>query len=128
MVKTYHLNEKTVTHNCSEKPIPFKWIILVLWKKINKTQLPKQTYYFKDRPYDIGQSDIRLLICQAHDNVNKWKHFPRYWPFVREIHQSPVNSPQKSKRRGALTFPLICELTLVRLMIWDAIALVMTSL
>ena len=22
-----------------------------------------------------------------HDDVIKWKHFPRYWPFVRGIHQ-----------------------------------------
>ena len=30
-----------------------------------------------------------------HDDVIGWKHFPRYWPFVRGIHRSPVNSPQK---------------------------------
>ena len=23
----------------------------------------------------------------------KWKHFPRYWPFVWGIHRPPVNSP-----------------------------------
>ena len=26
--------------------------------------------------------------CWLHDDVIKWKHFPRYWPFVREIHRS----------------------------------------
>ena len=25
-------------------------------------------------------------------DVIKWKHFPRYWPFVRGIHRSLVNS------------------------------------
>ena len=30
-----------------------------------------------------------------HDDVIKWKRFPRNWPFVRGIHRSPVNSPQK---------------------------------
>ena len=30
---------------------------------------------------------------RKHDNVIKWKHFPRYWPFVQGIHRSPVNSP-----------------------------------
>ena len=30
-----------------------------------------------------------------HDDVIKWKHFPRYWPFVGGIHRSPVNSPHK---------------------------------
>ena len=24
----------------------------------------------------------------CHDDVIKWKHFPRYWPFVRGIHRS----------------------------------------
>ena len=42
-----------------------------------------------------------------HDNVIKWKHFPRYWPFVREIHRSPVNSPHRGQWRGALMFSLI---------------------
>ena len=37
----------------------------------------------------------------------KWKHFPRYWPFVRGIHRSPVDSPHKGHWRGALMFSLI---------------------
>ena len=44
----------------------------------------------------------------SHDDVIKWKHFPRYWPFVRRIHRSPVNSPHKGQWRGALIFSLIC--------------------
>ena len=32
----------------------------------------------------------------CHDDVIKWKHFPRYWPFVRGIHRSPVNSLHKA--------------------------------
>ena len=43
-----------------------------------------------------------------HDDGIKWKHFPRYWPFVRGIHRSPVNSPHKGQWRGALMFSLIC--------------------
>ena len=39
---------------------------------------------------------------------NLWKHFQRYWPFVRGIHRSPVNSPHKGQWRGALMFSLIC--------------------
>ena len=46
------------------------------------------------------------LICL--DDVIKWKHFPRYWPFVRGIHQFPVNYPHKGQWRGALMFSLIC--------------------
>ena len=34
----------------------------------------------------------------GHDDVIKWKHFPRHWPFVRGIHRSPIS----------LMFSLIC--------------------
>ena len=44
----------------------------------------------------------------SHDDVIKWKHFPRNWPFVRGIHRSPVNSQHKGQWRGALMFSLIC--------------------
>ena len=44
----------------------------------------------------------------GHDDVTKWKHFPRYWPLVRGIHQSPVNSPHKGQWHGALVFSLVC--------------------
>ena len=44
------------------------------------------------------------LLPPFHDDVIKWKHFPRYWPFVRGIHRAPVNSPHKGQLRGALMF------------------------
>ena len=40
---------------------------------------------------------------EIHDEVIKWKHFPRYWPFVRGIHRS-----HKGQWREALMFSLIC--------------------
>ena len=43
-----------------------------------------------------------------HDDVIKWKHFPRYWPFVLRIHRSSVNSPHKNQWHGALMLSLIC--------------------
>ena len=57
-------------------------------------------------------SPLHLLLPVAkstgyprpQDDVIKWKHFPRYWPFVR----SPVNSPHKAQWRRALMFSLIC--------------------
>ena len=52
---------------------------------------------------------LRLhAIAIQHDDVIKWKHFPRYWPFVRGIHRSPVNYLHKGQWRGALMFSLIC--------------------
>ena len=47
-------------------------------------------------------------VRYKHDDVIKWKHFPRYWPFVRGIHRSPVNYPHKGQWRGAFMFSLIC--------------------
>ena len=29
-----------------------------------------------------------FLLAVSHDDVIKWKHFPRNWPFVRGIHRS----------------------------------------
>ena len=46
-------------------------------------------------------------IGMNHDDVIKWKHFPRYWPFVRGIHRSPVNSLHKGQWRRALMCYLI---------------------
>ena len=45
---------------------------------------------------------------EYHDNVIKWKHFPPCWPFARGIYRSPVYSPHKGQRRGALIVSLIC--------------------
>ena len=50
---------------------------------------------------------IRAWIC-AHNDVIKWKHFPRYWSFVRGIHRWPVISPHNDQWRGALMFSLSC--------------------
>ena len=57
----------------------------------------------------LGHETMVCAVClSSHDDVIKWKHFPRYWPFVREIHRSPVNFPHKGQWRGALMFTLIC--------------------
>ena len=55
--------------------------------------------------WDQTVATVQTFFC--HDDVIKWKHFPRYWPFVRGIHRS-VNSPHKGQWRGALMFTLIC--------------------
>ena len=50
-----------------------------------------------------------LTLLVYHDDVIKWKHIPRYWPFVRGIHGFPVNSRHKGQWRRVLTFSLICS-------------------
>ena len=55
---------------------------------------------------------IMFSTCAVtHDDVTKWKKFPRYWLFVRGIHRSLVYSPLKGQWRGALMFLLICAWT-----------------
>ena len=48
-----------------------------------------------------------MQIIWSHDDVIKWKHFPRYWPFVKGIHRAPMDSPHKGQWREALMFSLI---------------------
>ena len=54
------------------------------------------------------------------DDVVRWKHFPRYWPFVQRIHRLPVNSPHKGQWCGILMFSLICTWTNSWVNNWDA--------
>ena len=56
----------------------------------------------------ICNGDSSMHIGTYHDDVIKWKHFPRYWSFVRGIHMWPANSPHKGQWRGAWLFSLIC--------------------
>ena len=53
--------------------------------------MPKSCWEWIDKRFHI------------HDNVTKWRHFPRYWPFAWG---SPVNSHHKGHWRGALMFSL----------------------
>ena len=55
----------------------------------------------------VSNSSLTHWFRWSHDDVIKWKYFPRNWPFVWGIHRSPVNSPHKGQGRGALMFALI---------------------
>ena len=57
--------------------------------------------------YSQWTNATSCLSQLMHDDVMKWNHFPRYWPFVRVIHRSTVNSLHKGQWRGALMFSLI---------------------
>ena len=67
-------------------------------------------------PYDIQQTHDHhsspcepwVLSTKNHADVIKWKHFTRYWPFVRGIHWSSVNSLPQIQWRTAFMFSLIC--------------------
>ena len=114
----------------------FMWWLMICqckWKtakiKVLKSSTkPSQqslTYWYKLLINSLGNNDLTWtsirqtrsslgLIMQefsdtkVHDDVIKWIHFPRYWPFARGIHRSQVNPPHKGQWRGALMFSLIC--------------------
>ena len=67
---------------------------------------PEHNTNFSTPPMD---SQSHIFFQQNHDDVIKWKHIPRYWPFVQGIHWSPVNSPHKGQWCGALMFSLMCQ-------------------
>ena len=67
-------------------------------------QFPSRTTYPPHRPFhDVS-------YCIWHDDVIKWKHSPRYWPFVRGIQRSPADCSCKGQC-GAFMFSLICVWT-----------------
>ena len=72
---------------------------------LSKSCWPFQWYHL------IWMTSLKLMVASGniyHGDVIKWKHFLRYWPFVRGIYRSPVNSPHKGQWHGALIFSLIC--------------------
>ena len=121
--------------------------IIVEWMPLNQNcrnackiliREPRKIIRHRNFARPHGKTVPRLIMLALryhgdHYGDIKWKHFPRYWPFVRGIHRWPVNFPHKGQWRGALKFSLICARikgweTIAKLVIWDAIALIMTSL
>ena len=78
-------------------------------------------------------SQVHLSVLCDHDDVLKWEHFPRYWPFVRGICRSSVVPRTKASNTELWLF-LRCtpeqtaEQTVEMPVIWDAMVLIMTSL
>ena len=67
------------------------------WWKDNVNE--KNTEILFDIEWKLGYLEYTFLLQdftphshshKNHDDVIKWKHFPRYWPIVRGIHRSPV--------------------------------------
>ena len=84
-------------------PITLVWH----WSRVNSHARDKSRLCF----VQITRSVFSSLLTYKwwHDDVIKWKHCSRYWPFVPGIHRSPVNSLHEGQWRGALMFSLICE-------------------
>ena len=80
---------------------------LIGWEccHVTRDNIDSQIKHPEDMPISSRSISMKLT---AHDDVIKWKHFPCYWPFVRGIHRSPLNSPHKGQWRRALMFSFIC--------------------
>ena len=84
------------------KPLPRQWSV------VNDLMMLKShdcTLYFLS--FFLNHWHYSHFSRTEHDDVIKWNRFPRYWPFVRGIQRSPVDSPHKGQWRGALMFSLI---------------------
>ena len=81
---------------------------------LNTPMVPVEPCSCNIFPYSSGLLQSQSCDCASvsegfHDDVIKWKHFPRYWPFVRGIHRTPTTN--KGQWGGALMFSLICAWT-----------------
>ena len=85
-------------------------------RKVHSVKWHNGTRWFPQDIYIMARLaffSVTLLIVVSrglqwnmhHDDVIKWKHFPRYWLFVRGIHRS---FPHKGQWRGALMSSLTC--------------------
>ena len=82
------------------------WVCMYVWLRL---LCPNLLRHKRSKRYSrFRHNVVQYHRVLTHDDVIKWKYFPRYWPFVRGIHRSPVNSPHKGQWRGALMFSLIC--------------------
>ena len=61
---------------------------------------------------------LKFKFVGKHNDIIKWKRFPRYWPFVQGIHQSPVNSPRKGQWCRALMFSFLCLIKWLSKQLW----------
>ena len=111
-------------YNDSSSAVAARWHTLInfprnflVFARIDIQCNPRGRSYVKHMincAYSTGllRRHYRIIVTVAteiiHDDVVKWKHFPRYWPFVRGSHRSPVNFSHKGQWRGALMFSLIC--------------------
>ena len=86
---------QTLNSNISWPPFFKDWEIK--WDHVEATQ-------------SMAPRRIGVRANTQWDDVIKWKHFPRDWPFVRGTHRSPVNTP--AQRPVTRSFGLFFDLRL----------------
>ena len=91
------------------------------WPRYNGTALYYEQLshkFHRSNVHDILRVIQGLILCPKgndnpglHCDVIKWKHFPRYWLFMRRNYRSPVDSSHEGKWRGDSMFFFICAWT-----------------
>ena len=86
------------------QPLRHPTTILVVLKGTNEPNPSYIEIEINSRPWNPEQ-----IFQYIHHDVIKWKHFPRYWPFVRVIHRSPGEFPtQRPMTRSFDVFFDLC--------------------
>ena len=90
-------------------------------------------YYYAHCATEGAIGKTRTEVSYVMMTSSNGKIFLRYWPFVRAIHRSPHGSPMDSPHKGQWRFLWSApkqtgEQTIEMTVIWDIIALIMTSL
>ena len=82
-----NITKNNRTHNCIPSGEPLDEVVSSWWWNMAS----------RYRGFGVYQHESR--DASHHDDVIKWKYFPRYGPFVWGIHRSPVNSLYKDQWR-----------------------------
>ena len=87
----------------------------IIWLPLCQWSNPEGYGYINGLYQTTTKHNKAWTVCimwGMHDDV-KWKHFPRYWPFVMGNNQSPVDSLIKASDVpcGDFIFSVICAWT-----------------
>ena len=107
-----HTQHTTAVPNCRhlKKFSSFTGLKMHSWNLFRISNMTTLSSFIGPPIFFIGLPTFSSVMDQGRAII-KWKHFPYYWPFVRGIHRSPVNSPHKGQWCGAFMFSLNCAWT-----------------
>ena len=79
-------------------------MLIIIFEFHRWSYITNAYFTFRHRHPWIRNSNKMVL----HVDVVNWKHFPRYWPFVRGNSPFTGEFPRKGQWRGAWMISLIC--------------------
>ena len=94
--------------------VPALWCLVVIWM-VNFTHSGQPGLFRWHRSNLVMTATIKYAwhMCHMnsqHDDVIKWKHFPRHWPF--SVGNSPVTGEFPSQRPVTRSFAVFFDLRL----------------